>query len=868
MKKAALAVALLFGVAPPISAATAGATRLPQNVIPKHYRITLAPDIPAEKFSGDETIDVELMEPSTTITLNAAAIEFDDASVTSGGRTQRAQVAVSAADQTATLSLPDAVSGAASIDIKFRGTLNEKLRGFYISKTPRRKYAVTQFESTDARRAFPSFDEPAMKATFDVSAVIDTSDIAIGNGRVISDTPGPGDGKHTVKFARTKPLPTYLIALLVGDFQCSEGSAGDIPIRVCATPEKVPLTKFAVDTASKELNFYNDWYGIKYPFEKLDVIGIPDFAAGAMENAAAMTFRESALLVDEKSGSPSVRRRVASVIAHELAHQWFGDLVTMRWWDDIWLNEGFATWMTPKAVAALNPAWSTAATDAQATGRALTTDSLAATRAIHTRVETPAEIESVFDQIAYGKTAAVLRMAESYIGPELFRIGIRAYLTKFSYNNASAEDFWSTMMESTKQPLDRIFSSFVLQSGAPLVHVETKCEDGTTRVTLSQRRFFASRESAGGSKEVWTIPVVARTLDKDSVQRFVLDQPTQNFSLSGCSPHLFINANGRGYYRSDYAPGLLESDRRLQDSLTAAEKVSLIGDDWALVRAGQKNVADYLGRVEVFLTDHNPVMVQSTVSSLASIGDYLTTDADRDRYRAWVNRLLSPIAREVGWTPSATESDETKQMRSETLSVLAEVGNDVEVKKRARELARSIIENNMSGDRSLAANILVIAAESGDAALYEEIRAKAEKAKSPEEYRTYLAPLQRFTDPTLIRRSLEWALSPQMRSQDRALFIAGILSNDQARPIAWPYVKEHWSEIERLIPPFTIGRIMASMSRACSPAERDEVKAFFAAHPAAGSERAARQTLERINSCIAFREQQGPNLSTFLGASK
>jgi len=285
------------------------------------------------------------------------------------------------------------------------------------------------------------------------------------------------------------------------------------------------------------------------------------------------------------------------------------------------------------------------------------------------------------------------------------------------------------------------------------------------------------------------------------------------------------------------------------------------------VRAGEKNVADYLRRVEVFVADHNPIVVQSTISALASIGDYLTTDADRNAYRAWVRRLLTPIAREVGWTSSAADSDLTRDMRSEVLTTLAEVGSDAEVKKRARELARNVMNETVS-DRQLATNILIIAAENGDAALYDEIRARAAKAKSPEEYRTYLYPLQHFTDPTLVRRSLEWALSTEMRSQDRAGFIAAILSNDRARPIAWPYVREHWSEIERLIPPFTIGRIMASMSRACSPAERDEVKAFFAAHPAAGSERAARQTLERINSCIAFYEQQAPNLATFLGASQ
>lgn len=863
MKRSVLILAILVAV--PTFAA-----RLPQNVSPRHYRITFVPDISAETFSGDETIDVEVRGPATTVMLNAKGIEFDEASISSGGRTQKAQVALDAADQTATLSVTEPVSGPASIDIRFHGKLNDRLRGFYISRTATRKYAVTQFESTDARGAFPSFDEPAMKATFDISAVIDRSDIAISNGRVVSDTPGPGDGKHTVKFSRTKPLSTYLVALLVGDFQCSEGSTDGIPIRVCTTPDKVQLTHFAVDAAEKELHFYNEWYGIRYPFEKLDIIGIPDFAAGAMENAAAMTFRESALLVDEKSGSVAAKQRVAGVIAHELAHQWFGDLVTMRWWDDIWLNEGFASWMSPKAVAALNPAWSTVATAAQATNRSLTSDTQTSTRAIRTRVETPAEIESVFDQIAYGKTAAVLRMVESYVGSDLFRTGIRAYLTKFSYGNASAEDFWSTMTASTKQPLDRIFSSFVLQPGVPVVSAGWKCKGGRTLLTLSQRRFFSTRtDLQNGSKEVWTIPVVVRSLDRDrGTHRLILDERSHTFSLPGCTARFSINADGRGYYRSRYATATPGAGA----SLNTAEKISLMGDEWALVRAGEMNVGDFLSRVQSFLSDHNPVIVGSAIPSLAAVGD-LATDADRAAYQAWVRKLLSPIAKEVGWANVPGESDDTLEMRSQVLMTLVAVGDDPEVKRQAGELAAKVMNGTAGVDSQLATSILIMAAEAGDSTLYDEILSRASKARSPEEYRKYLAPLPYFRDPALVRRSLEWVLSPQVRSQDRAGFLAGLLFNDHSRPVAWPYIKEHWSEIERSLPPFVIGRLMAAMSRVCTPAERDDVKAVIAAHPAAGTERMSRQTIERIDSCIAFHEQQAPNLAAFLkgageGASK
>ena len=867
MKKATLAIALVFAV--PLFA-----QRLPQTVIPKHYRIAFVPDLAAEKFSGNETIDVDVRESSKTITLNSAEIDYDEVSITSAGHSQKGDVTLDVANQTATLALPEPVSGPTTIDIKFRGVLNDKLRGFYISKTPKRKYAVTQFESTDARRAFPSFDEPALKATFDVSVVVDDGDIAISNGRMASDTPGPVAGKHTVKFATTKPLPTYLVALLAGDFQCSEGSTDGIPIRICTTPDKVGLTKFAVDAAAKELHFLNEWIGIKYPFEKLDVIGIPDFAAGAMENAAAMTFRESDLLVDEKNGSIDAKRRVADVIAHELAHQWFGDLVTMKWWDDIWLNEGFATWMSPKAVAAFMPQWSTTATLAQATSRSLNGDSLTSTRAIRTHVETPAEIESVFDQIAYGKTAAVLRMAESYVGPDAFRAGIRTYLTKFSYSNASAEDFWGTLSAATKQPLDRVFSSFVLQPGAPLVAVDSKCVGEATQLTLTQRRFFANRtDLAAGSTSVWTIPIVARDLDSKNSYRLLLDQPSHTFSIPGCSPHIFVNADGRGYFRSEYAANALPDERSLRSTLTTAERISILGDDWALVRAGEKSVGEYLARVDAFLGDHDPLVIASVILPIGTIGDYLTTDADRSAYQAWVQRLLSPIASEVGWTRTANESADITDIRTDVLATLAETARDASVRTRARELTPEVLTGRSGVEPDLGREVLKIAAMSGDAALYDELQSRLSQARSPEEKRLYRTPLAYFSDPALVRRSLDWALSPKIRTQDRFGFLAGLLANDQARPVAWPYVKEHWDDIVRNVPPFTAGSLAFAMSRVCTPAERDDVKAFFDSHAVTGAERTVRQTIERINTCIAFHQQEAPRLAAFLsggsaGASK
>ncbi len=446
----------------------AAAQRLPDTVTPEHYTLWFAPDLKEETFRGKATIRVQAAQPTRTITLHAAEIEFGEVKVTAGGRTQTARVTLNPDAETATLTLPgDIPAGAAEIDITYKGILNDKLRGFYISKANGRSYAVTQMEATDARRAFPSFDEPRYKATYDVSMLIDNGDTAISNGRQVSDTPGPEPGKHTVTFAPTPKMSTYLLAMIVGDFVCREGESDGTALRVCSTPDKLALTSFALEATVQQLAFYNDYFDIKYPFGKLDIIAVPDFAAGAMENAGAITFRERLLLVDPERSSVDVRKNVASIISHEIAHQWFGNLVTMKWWDDIWLNEGFATWMASKPLEAWRPEWRMSLTDAEDTQAALGLDALRTTRAIRTKVETPDEINQVFDGIAYEKTAAVLRMIESYVGADLFQQAIRSYLQKYSWSNAAGEDFWNEVTAVTGRPVDRILRSFVDQPGAP-----------------------------------------------------------------------------------------------------------------------------------------------------------------------------------------------------------------------------------------------------------------------------------------------------------------------------------------------------------------------------------------------------------------
>src|SRR6202030_3247642 len=394
-------------------------------------------------------------------------------------------------------------------------------------------------------------------------------------------TEGPGESQHTVRVATTPKMSSYLPALVMGNFECIEGSADGIPIRVYGTPGKKEMGTFALDAASQVLSYYDKYFGIKYPYGKLDLIGLPDFSAGAMENTGCITFREVILLIDEKQGSVELKKTIASVIAHEMAHQWFGDLVTMKWWDDVWLNEGFATWMSSKPVEAWKPEWNFNLDDVSDTGGTLNVDSLANTRPIHQAAETPAQIQELFDGIAYGKAAAVLRMLESYLGEETFRAGINAYLKQHQYANATAEDFWDTQAKTSKKPVDKIMPTWVRQAGEPIINVKAQCSGNTTNVTVTQQRYYFDRSKfESPNDQLWQIPVCLKGSATTSAAKCeLLTKKEETFTLPGCSNWVLANAGATGYYRDGYQP---DSVRALahdaETKLSPAERISLQND--------------------------------------------------------------------------------------------------------------------------------------------------------------------------------------------------------------------------------------------------------------------------------------------------
>ena len=865
-------LALILVIATP-----AAAQRLPGNVVPEHYSLWLAPDLENERFRGRESIDVVLTEPSTTVTLHAADITFSEVTIESGGRTQTASVTTDAARQTATFTVPQPVAeGKATIRITYSGILNDKLRGFYISKANGRKYAISQMEPTDARRAFPSFDEPAFKATFDISLMVDSSDTAISNGKQISDTPGPEPGKHTLTFARTPKISTYLAAMVVGDFVCRDGAADGIPIRVCSTPDKRGLTAFALEAAQQQLAFYNKYFGIKYPFGKLDIIGVPDFSAGAMENAGAITFRERLLLVDPSSSSVVARKRVAGVISHEIAHQWFGNLVTMKWWNDIWLNEGFATWMANKPVAAWRPDWHVELDDAADSQSALGIDAMRSTRPIRMRVETPAEINEVFDGIAYEKTAAVLRMIESYVGAEAFRDGVTSYLKRFSYANATGEDFWNEVARVTRRPVDRMLRSFVDRAGAPVLSVETRCSAGKTlEVDLAMGRFIGV-PGASRAEQTWTLPACVRALP-GRARCEVIERPKQSVMLTGCtqSPQpgsetslVFANDDSRGYYFTEYSPEAVRALARSSKTLDAVERLSLVGDEWWMVRGGRHDIGVYLDVAGAFADEDASAVLEMLAGRLASISRDLVSAADQPGYEGWIRAHFGHALSALGLPGHDRDNDETQMRRATLLDLVGITGNDREVQQRSGELASQYLKDSHSLPATLAPTVLRVAAVGGDRALYDQYLARlGTLAAQPEEYYRFLNALPWFTDPDLSRRTLDYAVSPAVRTQDAGTLLASMMTKPWSQDATWEFVQTNWQTLLKKLDEFQgVPAIVNSLGGFCSLDRARQVRSFFEKNPLPSSQRGVQQAIERIENCAALKERQAKPLAEWIAS--
>ena len=877
-----IAVAMLCWLAP----SPARAQRLPTGVTPEHYSLTITPDLKAATFKGVETIDVTVANETDSITLNALDLRFisvlAEPEKTPGGSVcasatgdapDSATVTLQPDTQQATFAFRCAMApGKVRLSIEYTGILNNKLRGFYLSKTRTRSYGVTQFEATDARRAFPSFDEPALKATFDVTLVVDAGDTAISNTPIVSDTPGPLAAKHTIRFATTPRMSTYLVAWLIGDWACSEGKSEGVPIRVCATPDKVGLTKFALEVARWDLKYFDRYFGIRYPMAKMDLVAIPDFEAGAMENFGCLTFRETELLVDEKTGTVPSRKEVATTVAHEISHQWFGDMVTMDWWDNLWLNEGFATWMEAKAAAQWRADWKFDQDVAVELDGTMDLDAQPTTRAIRTRAETPEEIDEMFDGIAYGKAGSVIDMVENWVGEETFRRGVQQYLRAHLYGNATAEDFWGTLTRVSGQPVDAVMRSFVDQPGVPVISL---AEADAGRLAVSQSRFLLSDEltrpsasasssaqslpEALGASPSWTVPVCFRAAGCTVIQ-----PATSSVPAPIGRGLLFANAEDKGYYRTVYSPGQIAAiNAGVERELTPPERIGLLSDRWALMRAGTGSVGDYLDLVLAVKSDPNATVLDNALGRVEQLEDMVASESDRDRLNQVIRRELTPIYSALG--PGSKHDDwERADLRSTLYEALGAAG-DPEVLADASQQATALLDGKKPHDSSIADVSVALAARHGDTAMYEKVLLVAGNSTDPSLKTDALHLLTRFDDPLLVMRTLEYALSDAVRSQDSWSVIVLELGRRETQDLAWQFVVQHWAEIAGKMTVNGGGKIAEAAGAFCSAAKRSEVEEFFTNHPVA-PQRTVQKSLESIEGCVHLKEVQEPKLRLWLDA--
>jgi aminopeptidase N len=837
--------------------------------VPDHYALAVAPDLKNATFTGDVSIDLRVLEATPRLVLNSAEIVVQSATVESGGRVLTPQVSFDEKAQIVTFTTPATLApGPARLRIKYTGRLNDELRGFYLSQANNRRYAVTQLEATDARRMFPGFDEPAMKATFDLTAVIDKGDHAISNGAVVSDTPGPAPGKHTVVFSTTPKMSSYLLALVVGDFACASGAADGIPIRVCATPDKVALTSVALASAESVMRYYNKYFSIKYPFKKLDIVAVPDFSAGAMENTAAIFYRETYLLVDPKAMSVSSAKNVFSVLAHEMAHQWFGDLVTMAWWNDIWLNEGFATWMATKPLAAARPEWRMDLAEVQQNLQAMSVDALDSARAVRAKADTPDAINEAFDAMAYQKGAAVLRMVESFVGEDAFRAAVNVYLEKFQYANATGDDLWKTLTDATRRPVDLVMASFIDQPGVPLVSVTTSCEGTATRINATQERYRTPEQPA--SKTTWQIPLCLHGPAAGSAASCqLLSAPAQVLNQQPCLDAVVANAKATGYYRTAYEPAAFDRILQQLSGVTEAERVMLASDAWALVRSRRYDVGVFLTAARALAVDRTAGVIQTVADGLSFVGSRLATGTAVAPYRAWVARTFKPALDELTWTMTPGEADDRTEFRAALIGLVAGTGHDAGARAQARSLVTRYLQKPESLGGTLVETLLPIVAEDGDEALYDTLLAKRAAAKAPEDRERFLLALGRFTNPALVKRTVDLALSDDVRTQDTATLLATALRGPVGQDLVWPLVRERWSAVmSHIDASFGPSVVVSALGSFCSIEASAELDQFFKTHDPKGAARTVQQSVERVKSCAALKADQGPKLTAWLAGSK
>jgi puromycin-sensitive aminopeptidase len=828
-------------------------------VLPLRYTLELEPDLAAARFTGHVEIDVDVKEPVEEIVLNAAELEIDGVEVESGGDVPVEFETDDAAERLILHPAAPVDPGRATIRITFRGILNDQLRGFYRSTFTdddgrEQVIATTQFQAADARRAFPCWDEPDFKSVFAVSLVVDPEMLAVSNGPEVDRTP-TGGGKLRIRFAPTMKMSTYLVAFVVGPLVATDPiEVHGVPLRIVHLPGKRRLAAFALEAGKFALEHLVAYYGIPYPADKLDLIGLPDFAWGAMENLGAITFRESALLIDPDRVGQEELSRVADVIAHEIAHMWFGDLVTMKWWNGIWLNEAFATFMEMKVTDAFRPGWKRwlgFATE-PGIGRAtsMDIDALEATRPVEFPVETPEEADEMFDALTYGKGAAIVRMLEQFLGEDVFRIGIRDYLHWYSHGNTDTDDLWGALATASGRPVGPMMEGWVFRPGYPRIDVRPAPGGGGFSITQDRFRYRESGEAGDG--DTWVVPLLYRTGEESDLQRLELSAPG---IVPSTSDWIVANAGGHGYYRVRYAPELREELLGRLASLDPLERFGLIADEWAFVLAGDEPAAEYVAMAAEFRRETEPVIWEALLGGFDALHRFLGL-ADRPAIAAAVEDLVSEQADRLGWEPARREDDLVRRRRRTLHTARGTLAGHGPTREQARDVFDRIGKKAGGVDPDAARAAVAIVAATGTSGEFEECADRYRTAATPQDEMRYLRALAEFPLPDLVARTFDMVLSGAIRSQDGPGIVGRLLANRGAGDAAWRILAVRWDDLMGVMPPLTAKRILDGVPALAAFGLEAEVEAFFAEHPIRAGGRYLQQQLERLRVRAALRDRE------------
>ncbi|WP_426043741.1 M1 family metallopeptidase [Caulobacter sp. DWR3-1-2] len=839
-------------------------TQLPRGVVPSHYDLAFTPDADKLTFTASVKINIDVVTPSKAITLQAADLAFAKVELAGAGA---AKVTVDAEAQTATFTFDKVIAkGAHVLAIDYSGKIYKQAAGLfaldYDTDQGKKRALYTQFENSDARRFIPSWDEPFFKATYDVQVIVPTGQMAIGN-MPIAKTQELGVGKSKVTFATSPKMSTYLLFFGLGDFDRATAKVGGVEMGVITKKGDLAKADFALKSSGPILQWYNDYFGAPYPLPKLDHIAAPGQSQffSAMENWGAIFYFEYALLEDPAISTQADRQEIYTTVAHEMAHQWFGDLVTMQWWDDLWLNEGFASWMEGRATEHFHPEWNTQLASVAGREYAMGLDSLVTTHPVVQHVETVDQASQAFDGITYQKGEAVISMLEAYVGPDAWRDGVRRYIKAHAHGNTTTDDLWKEVEAAAGKPITAIAHDFTLQPGVPLITVETgACAAGKTPVTLTQGEF--SRDKPTKTPLAWRVPVSAQVVGSSTVSRTLVEGGKGSLSVVGCGP-VVVNAGQAGYFRTLYTPKAFAGVSASFAKLPAIDQLGLISDAWALGLNGQQTVTDAPDLVIATPADADPQVWGKVAGVLTSVNSmYDSALADRAAFRKLAIARLSPVFAQVGWMAKPGEAGTVATLRQTLINSLSTLGDPAVITEAKRRYAADKSDPT-AVPGPLRKPILAAVARHADAAAWDTLHAQAKAEKTPlirDQLYTQLASAE---DDALAAKALELALTDEpgeTLSSNMISRVAGLHPD-----LAFDFAVAHKDAVNGKVDAASATKFIPGLARgSADPAMIGKVTAYAAANLPAASRGEADKSVASITDRIKSRKAALPQITAWV----